>query len=102
VVLPDSVFARILSTTALDEMIVLRQKVNHSQIEKWKTRYPLEEREGRTWYKDGALVVTGNDEDKRALLEVYHDAPSARHPGVAKTLQSLSHDYWWPEVRSFV
>jgi hypothetical protein len=86
VVLPDSIFAHILSTTALDEMIILRQKVNCLQIEKWKTQYPLEEREGCTWYKDRVLVVTGNNEDKRALLEVYHDAPLARHPGVVKTL----------------
>jgi len=87
---------------ALDEIIVLRQKLHRQQLEGWKNHYRLEERKGHTWYKNRALIVVGDEGDKRALLEVYHDAPSAGHPGVAKTLQSLSHNYWWPEVKSFV
>ena len=85
---------------ALDEIIVLRQKLHRQQLEGWKNHYRLEERKGHTWYKNRALIVVGDEGDKRALLEVYHDAPSAGHPGVAKTLQSLSHNYWWPVLCS--
>jgi hypothetical protein len=46
-------------------------------------------------------VVTGDEEDHRALLEVYHDAPTARHLGAAKMLRALSQDYWWLEMQKF-
>ncbi len=50
------------------------------------------------WYKGKALVVTGEDETRRALLEVYHDSLMAGHPGVAKTLIAVAQEYWWPDI----
>jgi hypothetical protein len=55
-----------------------------------------------SWYKGRALVVPGGDEDKWELLQLYHDAQVAGHPGVEKTLRTLSRDYWWPGMRVFV
>jgi Integrase zinc binding domain len=36
------------------------------------------------------------------ILELYHDHPSAGHPGILKMLTMILADYWWPGVRDFV
>jgi hypothetical protein len=47
------------------------------------------------------LVMTGDEGEKRTLLEAYHDALMAGHLGVAKMLQVLSQDYWWLGMQRF-
>jgi len=48
------------------------------------------------------LIVIGEDEDKRALLKLYHDSLSTGHPETAKMLQALRREYWWLSQRKFV
>jgi hypothetical protein len=62
-----------------------RQRKQEGRLEEWRDKYQLECREN-VWYRRWALVVTSNEEDHRALLEVYHDALMARHLSAAKTL----------------
>ncbi len=52
--------------------------------------------------KGEVLVVISNEEDKKALLENYHNSPMAGHPGVAKTYVALRQDYWWPRMYGFI
>ena len=99
--LPDEVFINVLLVTALDEMIHLRQKVNEVQLKEWQKQYQLEHN-GQAWYRCQALVVTGQDGDKRALLQAYHNTSMVGHLEVAKMLQSLSHNYWWLTMHTFV
>ncbi len=47
-------------------------------------------------------MVYGGDKEKKALFELYHDTPTARHAGVAKTLQALGQDYWWLDIACFI
>jgi hypothetical protein len=54
-------------------------------LEEWRDKYQLECKEN-VWYQGRVLVVTGDEEDHRALLEAYYDAPTAGHLGAAKTL----------------
>jgi hypothetical protein len=61
------------------------QRKQEVKLEEWRDKYWLECREN-IWYRGQVLVVTGNKEDHRTLLEVYHDALIARHLGAAKTL----------------
>jgi Integrase zinc binding domain len=35
-------------------------------------------------------------------LSLYHDHRLAGHPGISKTLDLLTRDYWWPTVKDFV
>jgi hypothetical protein len=44
----------------------------------------------------------GNNELKRGVISLYHDFPTAGHPGGHKTLSSISHDYWWLTMRTDV
>jgi Integrase zinc binding domain len=39
---------------------------------------------------------------RREVLSLYHDHYLARHPGISKTLDLLTHDYWWPMVKDFI
>lgn len=47
------------------------------------------------------LVVCGGDRNKRALLELYYNSLTVRHPSQSKTIQSLSRDYWWLGMHVF-
>lgn len=44
----------------------------------------------------------GNDNLKRGVISLYHDFPTAGHPGQRKTLTSILRDYWWPDIRTNV
>jgi hypothetical protein len=54
------------------------------------------------WFKDGRLVVVENNKLRRGIMHAYHDTPTAGHAGVSTTLFSISHDYWWPNMKHFV
>ena len=36
------------------------------------------------------------------ILKTHHDSPLAGHFGVAKTLELITRNYWWPKLRPFV
>ena len=36
------------------------------------------------------------------LVCLHHDTPIARHPGQWKTLELVTHNYWWPGITKFV
>jgi hypothetical protein len=69
----------------LDQTMQVCQKKQKVKLEEWRDKHQLEQREN-IWYREQVLVVTSNEEDHRALLEVYHDALMARHLGAAKML----------------
>ena len=50
------------------------------------------------WYKGNALVVVGNNSLKRGVIQLFHDLPSAGHPGIANTRALINRDYWWPNM----
>ena len=39
---------------------------------------------------------------RMSVLQQHHDAPLAGHPGVSKTLELLTRNYWFPGIKSFV
>ena len=47
-------------------------------------------------------MVVGGEDTCKELLETYHDALTAGHPGVLKTLRAMCKDYWWLGVWQFV
>lgn len=55
------------------------------------------------WYNSSGLIVLPNSLGLRELiLKECHDAPSAGHPGVAKTVKLITINYWWPHMFSEV
>jgi Integrase zinc binding domain len=48
-------------------------------------------------------MVIPNDKDLRAtIIRQYHDHRLAGHPGIYKTHETLTRDYWWPTVKKDV
>jgi hypothetical protein len=52
--------------------------------------------------QDGLVYVPNNDNIKLKILQSHHDSVTAGHPGQAKTLELVTRDYSWPNVRRFV
>ena len=52
-------------------------------------------------YKDCVYVPEKSDLCRLAVAK-HHDHPTAGHPGVLKTLQLVSTEFWWPGLASFV
>ena len=101
VVLPDSLFARVMEVAHFDKDMWERQKEDKDVWEEWKCIHDCEEID-KALYKDGALVVTTRDQFYKDILQNYHDSVTAGHPGVWKTWQAIKWDYWWPGLRQYV
>ena len=39
-------------------------------------------------------------EDKRKIIQAYHNLPADGHPGINQTFYLVSRYYWWPEMKS--
>ena len=51
---------------------------------------------------DGKVAVPDKDGIKLQILFQKHDHPTAGHPGIAKTLQLIRRDYYWPKAKADV
>ncbi|KAH0610200.1 uncharacterized protein H6S33_011727 [Morchella sextelata] len=78
---------------------MLRNGIRHSN--KISLAECMKDNNGRLLYR-GMLYVPDDDDLRLRLLKEYHDKPSAGHPGRAKTLELLSREYYWPQMRKFV
>ncbi|KAH0603597.1 uncharacterized protein H6S33_007256, partial [Morchella sextelata] len=50
----------------------------------------------------GSIYVPDYDPLKLRILQLYHDAASAGHPGREKTFELVSRDYYWPLMRNYI
>jgi hypothetical protein len=64
-------------------------------LTKWIDAHKLKKIDG-VWYKNGRRVITNLGAGTRAVIAAHHDAPVHRHPGIARTIQLVERDSWWP------
>ncbi len=74
-----------------------QQEQKLSLVRKWVDAHCLKEFNGK-WYKEGCFVITRDLEQKRAILCNLHDAAAARHLGIARTREIVTHHYWWLQM----
>ena len=43
-----------------------------------------------------------NSSLRRGVISLYHDPPTAGHPGISKTLALINKDYWWPGMKDTI
>ena len=67
----------------------------HRGIEEWNTE------EGLVLFR-GLVYIPNDKEIRRRVLKLFHDSPTAGHPGQAKTLELVSQNYWWPQMAKWV
>jgi hypothetical protein len=109
--LPETLFLRALDTDLQAEFLaqvkeddffgnaveMLKKKNTpiRSALEDWETRDDL------LFYK-GRCYVPKSEQLRRQIIQQYHDHPTAGHPGVFKTTELISKDYWWPRMQATI
>jgi hypothetical protein len=51
---------------------------------------------------EGLIWVPNNDKLRLRIQHPHHDAQAAGHPGRAKTLELVSWNHYWPQIRQYV
>jgi Integrase zinc binding domain/RNase H-like domain found in reverse transcriptase len=100
-VLPPHLFLHASTISELEQLVLDAQLAHPDLLRTWASRFNLTESDS-AWYRGSALVVVEDNELRREVSSLYHDHRLAGHPGISKTLDLLTRDYWWPTVKDFV
>jgi hypothetical protein len=92
-VFPEQIFARAM------EVLPSLLKQDKETLKPWIDPHQLKQHQG-IGYKDGRMVITGDIQDKREVMRVYHDSPVYGHPGISKTVQLTERHHWWPRMKN--
>jgi hypothetical protein len=50
----------------------------------------------------GEIYVPKDRDMRRRIVEQHHDTCIARYAGCFKTLELVSHNYWWPQMSCYI
>jgi Integrase zinc binding domain len=100
-ILPPHLFIHASTVSDLEQLVLDAQLVNPALLHQWVSHFNLTEIDS-AWYHSSTLVVMEDNELRREVLSLYHDHRLAGHPGMSKTLDLLTQDYWWLTVKDFV
>ena len=50
-------------------------------IQQWAGTHDLKKKNGE-WWKGQCKVITGNNEERRKIIQAYHDLPAYGYPGI--------------------
>jgi Integrase zinc binding domain/Chromo (CHRromatin Organisation MOdifier) domain len=100
-VLPPHLFVHAAAVSDLEQLVLDAQLANPALLHLWVSRFKLTESDS-AWYHSSALVVIEDNELRREVSSLHHDHHLAGHPGISKTLDLLTQDYWWPMVKDFI
>jgi hypothetical protein len=89
-VLPDRLFIR-----SLIEIGAEHDEQDEQVLIKWIDAHKLKKID-EVWYKNGRRVITNLGAGTRAVIAAHHDTPVHGHPGIARTIQLVERDSWWP------
>jgi hypothetical protein len=93
VVLPDCLFVR-----ALVKIGAEHDEQDEQALAKWVDAHELKRVDG-VWYKNARRVITNIGLGTRAVITAHHNAPVHGHPGIARTIQLIERNNWWPGMR---
>ena len=94
-------FARAATLSSIDDRARSHQLQQPKLLKKWATTYPLKQTGELYWYGD-RLVVVEDISLKRGVISLYHDSPTAGHPGISNTTWAIARDFWWPAMKKDV
>lgn len=84
-----------------EEAVVVAAKVLKELKGKGLRGDEWREDQGVLYYCD-CIYVPKNADLRRRIVTQYHDSRIARHPGRWKTLELVSHSYWWPQMLRYI
>ena len=91
-------FTRATTLSSIDEHVRAHQLQQPRLLSKWATTYPLTQTGELFWYGN-QLVVMEDTSLKRGVISLYHDLPTAGHPGISNTTWAILRDFWWPSMK---
>ena len=100
-VLPPSLFAHASSSSSIDNRVRSHQLTDIPTLKHWSLTFPLTSSSG-LWLHGDRLVVADNLLLRRGVISLYHDSPTAGHPGITKTTWLIGKDYWWPNMKDTI
>jgi hypothetical protein len=92
----------------LELKVALEQKQQPKEMKVWAKKYKLtyqthpNHSADPEWFKDAIPVVPGNTTVRRDILNHFHDALMAGHPGRDETIQAVKRQYWWPGMNTWI
>jgi len=106
VMIPPALFIRNLATTSmLNSKVHWAQRQHRSLMKEWEDAYKLT-KSGSThneqWDKDSRPAVPPDLHLKRQIMDTFHNAPTAGHPGRDKTIRQVMQQFWWPSMRTWL
>jgi RNase H-like domain found in reverse transcriptase/Integrase zinc binding domain/Chromo (CHRromatin Organisation MOdifier) domain len=100
-VLPDTLFTRVLLMMDIEQQVYDLQGERASKIQGWVTTALLTS-VNHHWFHGSRPVVAGEPELWRAILQLYHDHGVVGHPGITNMYKVVAKEYWWPDLKCFV
>ena len=94
-------FTRATTLSSIDKRVRAHQLQQPELLTKRTTTYPLKQIGELHWYSD-RLVVVEDTSLKRGVISLYHDSPTAGHPGISNTTWAIARDFWWPAIKKDV
>jgi hypothetical protein len=96
-VLPPHLFARATTFSSINDRTRACQLQQPNLLKQWANMFPLKTIGDLYWYRD-RLVVMDNLPLRRGVISLYHNSPTAGHPGISNTTWAITRDYWWPNM----
>jgi Integrase zinc binding domain len=100
-VLPPHLFIYMFTISDLEQLILDAQLAHPELLHTWSSHFNLT-KSNSAWYHSSALVVVEDNKLRREVSSLYHNHCLMGHPGISKTLDLLTQDYWWPTVKEFI
>jgi hypothetical protein len=100
-VLPPHLFARATTFSSIDDRTRACQLQQPNLLKQWANTFPLKVIGDLYWYGD-RLVVMDNLPLRRGVISLYHDSPTAGHPGISNTTWAIARNYWWPNMKQTI
>ena len=99
--LEDPIHAQILAANKVDQDCTDRRKA----LEEGKDKWDGVSLKGATvvdgaLYREGALWVPDDVDMYVHIIREAHDPPACGHPGVARTMELIRRDYYWPGMKT--
>jgi hypothetical protein len=100
-VLPPHLFMQAATFSTTDDRTQACQLQQPNLLKQWANTFPLKTIGNLYWYGD-QLVVVDNLPLRRGVISLYHDSPTAGHPGISNTTWAITHNYLWPNMKQTI
>jgi len=94
------------SSGSLEEKIVQMQNNYHKILDnttKYQSLGRIPDSRGFIWRnQEGKLAIPPDDNICREIMNIWHDIPTAGHPGRDKTTRRITEQYHWPGARQWI